>query len=246
VPDEQPHARVPLYTADLSRLDGTPYLQMCDIRQTCRPPQLTEGAALWLDDQGLLLINAALQQPLRLNGTLLERRWQGRSMLLRACGATGGGCSVLDPFAGFGLDALTLVHFGCDVSACEQHPLVWLMQWEFAQRMGLRLGSVCGDGVSHMAEAHSTWDIVYLDPMFPTRRKRALPNLALQHLQQLARPNPTQTAAADRALDVAHCLALARNLARRRVVLKRRPKDPVLGRPSHQIKGQAVRFDVYL
>ena len=40
-------------------------------------------------------------------------------------------------------------------------------------------------------------------------------------------------------------LARAKASARRRVVLKRRPKDPTVDKPSHAVAGKAVRFDVY-
>ena len=35
------------------------------------------------------------------------------------------------------------------------------------------------------------------------------------------------------------------SLVRQRIVLKRRRKDPILDRPSWQIKGKMVRYDVY-
>lgn len=245
-PDLPVSGQTLLYTADASLLQGSRYMQLCDVRQVSHPPQVQSGLALWWDDQGLLLINAELAQPLRLTSALLVRRWRGKSLLRQACGVAGGGFSVMDPFAGFGLDALTLVHYGCAVSTCEQHLLVWLMQVEFAERMGMQLDSQWVDGRAQMRQAQTRWDVVYLDPMFPARRKRALPNLALQHLQQLCRRDQPQSGQSDAQLDVEACLTLAQSCAQRRVVLKRRPKDPVVGRPSHQIKGQAVRFDVYL
>ena len=94
----------------------------------------------------------------------------------------------------------------------------------------------CGDGRLWLADDTRRWDVVYLDPMFPARRKRALPNRGLQHLQVLAAEYP---------VDLEECLAQARSRAGRRVVVKRRLRDPKLGRPSHQLKGHAVRFDVY-
>jgi hypothetical protein len=46
--------------------------------------------------------------------------------------------------------------------------------------------------------------------------------------------------------DVESCLAAALATARRRVVLKRRLKDVVIAQPNHQLRGRAVRFDVYV
>jgi hypothetical protein len=40
-------------------------------------------------------------------------------------------------------------------------------------------------------------------------------------------------------------LERARERALRRVVLKRRARDPVIGRPDWTVRGKAVRYDVY-
>ena len=61
-------------------------------------------------------------------------------------------------------------------------------------------------------------------------KKRALPNLGLQHLQFIS---------GKAEVDVEGCLAGALRVAKQRVVLKRRRKDPVSGTPSFQLKGQA-------
>ena len=232
---------VKLFTANASKADAPHYHEHCEILEAAAPPQLSTGAALWLDDEGLMLLNAQLAQPLRLTSTMLERRLGGKSMLLRACGVGNRGSRVLDAFAGFGFDALTLMYQGFAVTAVERHPLVWLMLEDFAARLGIDLHSSCADSTSIMATSAQHWDIVYLDPMFPVRRKQALPNLALQHLQHLCGEVP---AAAP--LDLEAGLELAQACALRRVVLKRRLKDPTLGKPSHQLKGQAVRFDIYV
>jgi 16S rRNA (guanine1516-N2)-methyltransferase len=232
---------VRLFTANPSLAAAPHYLEYCEIHEAAEPPRLTAGAALWLDEEGLMLSNAQLAQPLRLTSALLERRLRGKSMLLRACGTGSSGSSVLDAFAGFGFDALTLCKQGFAVTAVERDPLVWLMLMEFAERLGIDLPGCCGDSVSIMASAARRWDIVYLDPMFPPRHKRALPNLALQHLQHLCSESPIAAP-----VGIEACLELAQACALRRVVLKRRLKDPTLGKPSHQLKGQAVRFDVYI
>jgi len=241
--------RVRLLTPDAALAEADCYQTYCDIEVAAAPPQRPSGVLLWLDADGLQLINPALRQSLHLHEQLLARRLRGGSLLLKACGARpayGPGedsLAVLDAFAGFGLDALTMAQRGCVVTALEVQPLVWLMQLDFAIRLGVSLDSQCVNSLEVMGESARQWDVVYLDPMFPARRKRALPNLALQHLQQLA-----QTAAPEASADgfVPSVLHAARQCARRRVVLKRRAKDPVLGHPSHQLHGQAVRFDVYL
>ncbi len=83
------------------------------------------------------------------------------------------------------LDAFLLAHQGYHVTILENNPSVWLMMREFALDLGFDIETACTDAMSYLADSQAVWDIVYLDPMFPPRRKRALPNLGLQHLQAM-------------------------------------------------------------
>lgn len=168
---------------------------------------------------------------------VIAARGKGLALLTRACGGPGRNQTLLDPFGGYGLDAMTLALAGYEVTVVERELVVWLLLQDAIERQGLSLQTEYGDGVAYLTDNAKQWDVIYLDPMFPLRQKRALPNRGLQHLQALT---------SSLHVDIELCLTLAREKARRRVVLKRRAKDPVIGRPTHQIKGQAVRFDVYL
>ncbi|RWX50461.1 putative SAM-dependent methyltransferase, partial [Candidatus Electrothrix marina] len=81
-------------------------------------------------------------------------------------------------------------------------------------------------------------DVVYLDPMFPERRKSALVKKELQLLQLLAHLDSSPEKLLESALEA----------ATRRVVVKRPMKAPFLTdlSPSHSLSGKTVRFDVYL
>jgi len=240
------------------------YAPWCEFFASPQIPKPAEDFVLWYDREGLALIAPGFRTPFRLRDEDLRSRQSGRSDLLRACGGLGPEDWVLDPFAGYGVDALMLASTGCQVATMEWHPLIWLLQREFAQRVGIAVDAGLGDGLALLqrqagngvpepaietgtaedsrasAEIPSSlsrrYDLIYLDPMFERRRKQALPNRGLQHLQALSVTS---------SLDVSACVELACAAARRRVVLKRRLKDPVCGKPSHQILGHAVRFDVY-
>jgi len=93
--------------------------------------------------------------------------------------------------------------------------------------------------VSGLQDARD-YDIVYLDPMFPERDKHALPNKRMQAVASLfdddqARPS----------VGLGAWVTSARERARRRVVLKRRLRDPVEFAPDWQIRGRSVRYDVW-
>ena len=92
-----------------------------------------------------------------------------RGELARACLGNKDSMLVLDAFAGFGVDGLTLAGLGADVTLVERNLVVWLMLRSIA----------CGHPrvAIHYADSFSlfhsgdAWDVVYLDPMFlPTKK----------------------------------------------------------------------------
>jgi 16S rRNA (guanine1516-N2)-methyltransferase len=86
-------------------------------------------------------------------------------------------------------------------------------------------------------------EVVYLDPMFPVRRKTALPGRELQVLARLVGHGEMAEGEA--------LLRAALEAGARRVVVKRGDDGAVLsapgvGGPDVQFSGRTVRFDVYL
>lgn len=207
------------------------------------PPEPGDGMLLWAGVDGLRLLrrDGRRLESLRLTATDVQRRARQGDELLRACGLTGGPTgreapTVLDAMAGWGIDALVLAARGCAVTLVERHPVVSAMQEDLVVRCGATdARCLWGDGYEVMA-AMPGCDVVYLDPMFPERRKGALPGKRMQWLTHLA-------AADTRPLD--QWLEAARALARSRVVLKRRRTDPPVAPPDWQIVGRSVRYDVF-
>lgn len=209
------------------------------IEVTLRPPQVPRPF-LWAAPDHLELHAA---DP-RLGGvwveaTELRRRAADGSTLKRACGALTD-TRVLDPMAGWGVDALLLAAAGARVVAVEQEPALHALGRDLARRSGIPgVEFHCGDGRLALATAEP-FDVVYLDPMFPAHGKTALPGKRMQVTRALP------GAETDMSTDELLCwIEAGRTAARRRVVLKRRLKDPVVGSPDWQIKGRSVRFDVY-
>jgi 16S rRNA (guanine1516-N2)-methyltransferase len=170
-----------------------------------------------------------------------KRLRQGRRLALaRACGVRPG-WSVLDAMAGFGRDGITLAALGCEVTMVERDPLLFqLLGDAVANARGVlaRGGPIQlhqGDVAALLAGA-CTYDAIYFDPMFPLRADAALPKKAAQMLARHVGP-PDDT--------MNDLLARARELARNRVVIKRRRHDPAIAAPHWQIAGRSVRFDVY-
>ena len=78
-------------------------------------------------------------------------------------------------------------------------------------------------------------DLIYLDPMFPARKKSGLITKKLQMLQMLESPCAEEAA----------LLSAAIEANPRRIVIKRPLKGPFLAdvKPAYSIKGKAIRYD---
>ncbi|MCI5126196.1 MAG: SAM-dependent methyltransferase [Candidatus Electrothrix sp. AR5] len=191
-----------------------------------------------------------------------RRKQQKKELLVRAVGGKGGKggalLNVIDATGGLGRDSFLLAAAGYRVHIFERQPLVAALladglaraaahpeTAEICQRIRLTVGDAvpaleamqeigAGEGCKKGADV----DVVYLDPMFPERRKSALVKKELQLLQLLAQPDSAPEKLLESALKA----------ARRRVVVKRPLKAPFLTErsPSHSLTGKTVRFDVYL
>jgi 16S rRNA (guanine1516-N2)-methyltransferase len=81
-------------------------------------------------------------------------------------------------------------------------------------------------------------DVIYLDPMFPERKKSALVKKDMQILQRLLGKEEKDAALLETAL----------NCARERVVVKRPINAPCLtgAKPATSILSKKTRYDIYL
>lgn len=197
-----------------------------------------------------------LRGPLRVDFTAgamdFRRKQPGKELLLRAVGCkTGRPLAVLDATGGLGRDSFLLAAAGCTVHIFEREPVLAALLADGLERarqcpdtaaIAARICLTAGDALVFLREMRTQGqavDAVYLDPMFPERRKSALVKKEAQLLQLLAQPaSPT----AEKEL-----LAAARAVSYR-VAVKRPAKAPFLGEaaPSHSIFGATVRFDVHI
>lgn len=200
---------------------------------------------LLMTERGLALEDRlGSQKPLMINfanGKLKHRRLRGgkKELLLKAVGAKAG-LMVSDWTAGLGTDSLLLASAGCFVTLYERSPVVCLLVSQ-ALKQGLedpelapivsRMTLVKG----HAGQAsHQPADVIYLDPMFPGRKKSARVNGAMQYLQQFLGED----------LDGDALVSAAMQAGAKRVVVKRpisAPKDDC----TFSLEAKANRFDVY-
>ena len=155
---------------------------------------------------------------------------------------------VVDATAGLGRDAFVLASLGCQVVMLERSPVVAALladglarayadaeigSW-MQQRMTLRPGPA----LQQLQSLGFTPDVVYLDPMFPHKKKSALVKKEMRVFQSLVGPD----------LDADALLPAALAVAGKRVVVKRPDYAGWLNEmaPSSAIETKSNRFDLYV
>lgn len=166
----------------------------------------------------------------------------GGNPLARAVGP--GARHVVDATAGYGRDAVHLAALGYRVTAIERNGIVSaLAQDAFARARAQRLLDaenplwLNGDARALLAQLDAPAPTIYLDPMFPPKRKKsAAVRKEMSLLRRLAVDDT----------DAAELLAVARRHAADRVVVKRPIDAPALGADVvAAYRGKLVRYDVY-
>lgn len=202
---------------------------------------------------GLSLQSPQRRQELRIDylagpfGYRLRHATRRSEPLARAVGLSGGQRpSVLDATAGLGQDGVLLAALGCRVILLERSPIVAALLEDALRRatparawMSDRLVLRTTEAARFMLNPDTPpTDVVYLDPMYPSRDKSALPAKEMQMLRELVGDDT----------DARDALQTALHFARRRVVVKR-PKaaEPIGGLGANfRIEMPNTRFDIYL
>lgn len=166
-------------------------------------------------------------------------------LISRALGAGTNGLRLLDLTAGLGIDAVFLAQLGFQVTAIERNPLIYLSlenAWQDCQDESLKMNLkfIFQSAKNFLNESSNTglFDLIYFDPMFPEKRKSALPRQEMVFFKNLVGSD-------DDAADVLSA-ALAKKFIYR-VVVKRPLKALFVGDqvPQSQIKGKLIRYDIY-
>ena len=181
---------------------------------------------------------------LQIHSPELQRRASNRGFrqepLIRALGFPKGVRDLLDATAGLGREASLCAMAGFRVRAVERHPeLVALWESELAMAPVDNLQFIAGDSAEYLRSLSEPErpEVVYIDPMFPPRKKVAKVKKDMQALQALIGLDA----------DTDELLATALAVASNRVVLKR-PKGaaPMREGVHHHIDAGQVRYDVYM
>ncbi len=159
--------------------------------------------------------------------------------------------TVIDATAGLGQDAFVLASIGCYVTLLERNPIIYSLLQNALERVEASSDQQVKDICSRMQLINTNAseyllaqkevdfaDVIYLDPMFPLRKKSAKIKKEMSYFHAIVGTDNDSDA----------LLKLALNCARKRIVVKRpRLAIELAGlKAQFNIIGKSTRYDVYL
>lgn len=218
--------------------------QRFSIPVTAEPERFTW--ILKFDKDGLALMKTGhlRLKPLRVDLVGIRRKFKSlpiprKGPLSRALGRQAN--SVIDATAGWGQDMMLAHLMGYDVHAVERSRVMGALLADGLQRYREYASAgrhptvtVC-DARSYLQD--HTADCIYLDPMFPPKRKAsALAKRPLRVLRELVGDDEDRGA----------LFECARRSAAKRVVVKRPVYAKAMLAPDHTFSGKLMCYDVYI
>jgi len=159
--------------------------------------------------------------------------------------------NILDTTAGLAGDAFVLASLGCPVTLLERSPIIFQLLENAVERaclnnsfqaiseQGFKLINIdANDYIRQQLAGNAEQpDVIYIDPMYPERKKSALVKKDMQILQRLHDKDEHPEVLLENAL----------MFARKRVVVKRPIHAESLGNktPNTSVKSKKTRYDIY-
>ncbi len=165
--------------------------------------------------------------------------------------------TVLDVFAGFGRDSFNFLYYGCDVTAIEFNPYIFIilsyLNDLYYKNFGKKLNLFFVDAYKFLESVHKDnqqqllkrYDLVYVDPMFEDNRS-ALP---AKDMQVISHFNKLMHESCNFKTLPEFNLSLFSQLMPTKLIIKRDNKqDPLISKvkPNFSKLGKCIRFDIYL
>ncbi|MFZ2171114.1 MAG: class I SAM-dependent methyltransferase [Methylococcaceae bacterium] len=155
--------------------------------------------------------------------------------------------TIVDATTGWGQDSLHIFRMGYQLLCIERSPVmrelltdgfIRLAEQDWMQRLNLQPPRLLGgDAIDLLASLETQPDCIYLDPMFPPKRKKsALAKKSMMVLRELLGDDQ----------DKEQLYAAALRATGKRVVVKSPDyAEPLGGKPNESFQGKLLRYDVY-
>jgi len=254
---------VDLYIGKLAVLyenqnDLTPYKQLADklgvpLKLASASESLNEAFFLTWRDGCLKLLDQSQLQKGGLSVDIEPRPGEQRSWPAPKDGALASALgrktkTVIDATTGWGQDSLHIFRMGYELTCIERSPVMAallndgfkrLAQVDWMQNLNKQPPPLfAGNAIELLANLDTPPDCIYIDPMFPPKRKKsALAKKSIMVLRDLLGDDD----------DKADLFAAAWQAAGKRVVVKSPDyAEPLGGKPNSSFQGKLLRYDVYL
>lgn len=156
--------------------------------------------------------------------------------------------TVVDATTGWGQDSLHIFRMGYQLRCIERSPIMVellsdgftrLSEVDWVRNLNIQVPQlISGNAIEKLASLKEKPECVYIDPMFPPKRKKsALPKKSMTILRDLLGDDD----------DRDKLFSMAFQIATRKVVVKSPDyAEPIAGKPSESFSGKLLRYDVYL
>ncbi len=162
--------------------------------------------------------------------------------------ALGKSKTVVDATTGWGQDSLFMFRMGFQVLCIERSPIMAVLlqdaftrlaKSDWVKNLNLEVPKLLqGNAIELLTTLETAPDCIYLDPMFPPKRKKsALAKKSMQILHELIGQDD----------DKEQLFQAALQATGKRVIVKSPDyAEPLGGKPQQSFQGKLVRYDVYL
>lgn len=160
--------------------------------------------------------------------------------LARALGSGKFGLNLLDLSAGLGVDSVFLHQLGFEVTAVERNPFIYMAlkiaSDEFNKTADRVIQIVHSEALTYLQNLKNKFDVAYFDPMFPDKKKSALPKQEMVFFKKLVGHDEDAEQVVRYAVE---------SKLFKRFVVKRPVGAEAFIKPSGSIEGKIIRYDIY-
>jgi 16S rRNA (guanine1516-N2)-methyltransferase len=154
---------------------------------------------------------------------------------------------LLDTTCGAGEDSLKALALDCRVTAVERSPILAALvldaihrarqEREFNALLDEKFTFIFSDARDVMLAQPADFDVIYVDPMFPEKRKSAASMIKMRVFHMIVGDD----------LDAHQTVAKALEMNAQRLIIKRPLRGEALWpEPTHSFRGSSTRYDMYI
>ena len=213
--------------------------------------EMIQHCHLYLSETGLSFFHPEARSTKKFkidfnSGTTLWRtnRVEHEKLIKKALGKHEAPLNILDCTAGMLQDSLLFLSLGHKVTAVEQSKILFHLLSDAInrsndQKIFKALTLINANACSYISKGQK-FDVIYFDPMYPTRKKSALGSGQLEYLARILAIESIEN-------DSTQDFEFLSSLPIKKMIVKRPIKaEPFSKKINYQVLGKTTRFDIYI